>query len=576
MKSIYLLLSAMLLALSGSPASAQDAGPFAAAVKENGKWGIADASGHLTVPTRYDAAGITLADKDEREADLASMENRRQLIEVKDGKLHGFYTRTGGSIVPVSYEARSFWIEDALAVQTDKKHIGFYRSDGKKLSDPIYEEASDFHNGFAVVKRDGRYGYLDKDGREITPVYKEARYFANDHAPVKDKKWGVIDSSGMITVPCRYDDAGPFFSEGLLAVKKDNRWGFIDPAGKEVVPLMYRAVQPVFSERYTAVQNEDKLWGFINAKGETTAEPIFKKVVTPFHEGLAGVVTKDGKAYARPDGTVAFQADFDRIYAFQDGLAEYRVGELVERRPGLRLGWGFRWGFGWRHRYHPWGFGWPMWDPWWYDGWYEPSRVDTQEKRGYLDESGKIIAAASLDRVYPATEKGILVFNKNRFGWIDKTGQYTIHTEYRALVPDTEQGFLLARDEKKNWGLLNFTGQALAPFSYDSLQNLGQGYAAYKQDGRWGLLNKDGKILTAPLYEEIRNGGDGLFPAREKGTWLYLDTSGHPAITFSQPVQDALPFKDGFAGVRQSGKWGIIDTSGRWTANPRFDAYLPL
>lgn len=588
MKRIYALLCAALVCAGGVVSAAEPAKdgdsslPFAAAVKEHGKWGAVRADGSQIVPLKYDAVDLSLDKKDSRDQDLSSMEGRDNLIEVKSGKQYGFYDREGRSVIPVSYTARSAWVEDALAVQTEKNHIGFYRKDGKKLADTVYAEVSDFHDGFAIVKSDGKYGYIDREGQAIPPEYKSARYFKNGLAPVKDKKWGVVDAKGMMIVPYTYDDAGPYYSDGLLAVKKDNKWGFIDGTGKEVVPPTYRDVHPTFAEGLTAVQNDDKLWGFIDNTGKVTAAPQFKAVVTPFAEGLAGVITKDGKAYARPDGTIAFHADFDRIYTFDGGLAEYQVGELVERRRspiGISIGWGWGWGggWGWRHR-HPWGWGWgwPMWGPWWYDDWYAPSRVDTEQKRGYINTEGKIVASASLDHVYPATKAGILVFNKNRFGWINKEGQYTLHTEYRALIPNVDEGFLMARNEAKDWGLVDFSGKVLMPFSYDEIKDLGDGYLSYKKDGKWGLLKKDGTLLTKALYDEIGAEGNGRLPAKAKGTWLYLDTEGKTAISLPKSIQSALPFKDGYAGVKENGKWGIIDVNGNWTVKPIYDAYTQL
>lgn len=64
----------------------------------------------------------------------------------------------------------------------------------------------------------------------------------------------------------------------------------------------------------TAVQAENKLWGFVDNTGNVRAEPQFKEVLTPFSEGLAGVRTIDGKAYAKTDGTIAFMADYEQLY----------------------------------------------------------------------------------------------------------------------------------------------------------------------------------------------------------------------------------------------------------------------
>lgn len=549
--------------------------PFAAAVKENGKWGVSNRTGQLVIPAQFDAVGMSLSDKEILQEDLQSMPGRDNLIEVRQGKLRGFYTRDGKTVVPLSYVYRSSWTEGTLAVENQQKKIAFFKDDGTKLSSFIYDEASDFKENMALVKRDGKYGYLRIDGSEITPAYSEARPFSGGAAPVKNKKWGVINASGKVVVPFQYDDVGPSFSDGLLAVKKDSRWGFIDREGHETVPLVYRAVHPVFSEGITAVQNEKKLWGFLNEKGEIMASPRFKQVLTPMSEGLAGVVTEDGKAYARPDGAIAFHADFDQIFPFKNGLAEYREGELVERRvrPSVSIGWG--WGWGRWHR-HPWAWGWPMWGPWWYDGWYDGTVTETEVKRGYLDKTGRIIASTSLDHVYPASEKGILVFKDGRFGWISPSGQYTIHTEYRRLIPVEAEDRVIARDGKKDWGILTFSGEPVLPFDYDEITYLGKGRFAVKKEGKWGLAASDGTILAAPSFRNIGIEGDGLFPAKIKSGWIYLDLTGKEEISFEEPPEAALFFKNGGAGVKLHGKWGIITSDGKWTAEPRFDAYIAL
>ncbi len=580
MNGCYKVLAAAVLSLLPCivSAAAQESAPlpFAAAVRQGGQWGAVDETGRVIIPIRYEAVDTTLIEEEKEEADL-SMPGRENLIETGANGKYGFYDRLGQVIIPLSYETRSAWADGVTAVQIKKGEIGFYRDDGTSLAPPIYDAVSDMKNGWAVIRQNGAYGYVSRDGVLIEPVYDEAHYFSEGYAPVKQKKWGVIDETGALVVPCQYDDAGPYVSDGLLAVKKDNRWGFISMTGEEVIPLIYKEVHPVFDEHLTAVKNDANLWGFVSSAGEMAAEPVFLNVVTPFSEGLAGVLTIDGKAYARPDGSIAFHADFDRIYAFEDGLAEYMDGEeRYVRRSPISIGIGIGFGWGGRHRFHrpprhrPFGMGlgigFPLWDPWWYDG---PSR-SIEVKRGYLDRTGRLIAPSDLGRVYPAEKEGIIVFNRNRFGMLDRQGQYVIHTIYRALTPISEEGYLLARGENKKWGVLSFAGDTLLPLEWDDLSSLGGGYLAAKKGGKWALVQKDGTILTDTIYSEIRAYGCGLFPARIRGTWVYLDTTGAEALTFPEKVQDALSFANGYGAIRTDGQWGIIAPDGAFTAEPAY------
>lgn len=554
--------------------------PFTAAVKENGMWGAVNAAGKVVIPISYDRLGLSLRDADEQAEDLSSEEGRDDLIEAEKGGLCGFFTRSGKEVVPISYESRSIWKEGALAVRGKDKKISFYTNDGTLISGAAYDQVSDFENGMAIVKRGATYGYLSLDGKEVKPVYQEARFFEDGLAAVKEKgRWGVIDMTGRYVVSPTYKDTGAAFEEGRLAVKNQkNLWGFIDREGQEIIAPAYKSVSPTFSEGYAAVQDESKLWGFIDTEGRVTAKPQFKAVLTPFAEGLAGVKTLDGNGYARPDGTIAFMADYDQLFPFEDGLAEIREGEVethaVRSRPPISIGIGWGWG-DWlafrHHHHHPWGWG--IGVPIWYPGWYNYETVPSiTVKRGYIDKSGKVIASPANDRVFSAGEKGILLSKDGRYGWVDREGTYIAHTIYTGLLPDEEDGVLLAKDENKKWGLLSMEdGRELLPFSYKEIKSLGSGYFGYKEDDKWGIAGNDGSCLTAPLYLAVSKAGEGLLPVKTKNGWTFITPAGTEAFPHEDTFSDVTPFSSGLAGVKVKGKWGLIDQQGRYVMHPAYE-----
>ncbi len=560
--------------------SANNSLPFTAAVKENGMWGAVNAAGKVVIPISYDRLGLTLRDADEQAEDLTSEEGRDDLIEAEKGGLRGFFTHTGKEIIPISYESRSIWKEGALAVRGKDKKISFYKKDGSLISGAAYDQVSDFENGMAIVKRGATYGYLSLDGREVKPVYQEARFFEDGLAAVKEKgRWGVIDMTGRYVVSPTYKDTGAAFEEGRLAVKNQkNLWGYIDREGQEIIAPAYKAVSPAFSEGFAAVQGESKLWGFIDTEGRVTAKPQFKAVLTPFAEGLAGVKTLDGNGYARPDGTIAFMADYDQLFPFEDGLAEIREGEVethaVRSRPPISIGIGWGWG-DWlafrHHHHHPWGWG--IGVPIWYPGWYDYETVPSiTVKRGYIDKNGKVIASPANDRVFSAGEKGILLSKDGHYGWVNREGTYIAHTIYTGLLPDEEDGVLLAKDESKKWGLLSMEdGHKLLPFSYKEIRSLGSGYFGYKEEDKWGIAGKDGSRLTAPLYLAVSKAGEGLLPVKTKNGWRFLTPAGHEAFPHDDTFSDVTPFSSGLAGVKVKGKWGFIDKKGTYVMRPAYE-----
>lgn len=555
--------------------------PFTAAVKENGMWGAVNGAGQVVIPISYDRLGLSLSEADEQKEDLLSEEGRDDLIEAEKGGLRGFFTRTGKEVIPISYESRSIWKEGALAVRGKDKNISFYKKDGSLISSAAYDQVSDFENGMAIVKQGATYGYLSLDGREVKPVYQEARFFEDGLAAVKEKgRWGVIDMTGRYIVSPIYKDTGAAFQEGRLAVKSQkNLWGYIDREGKEIIPPAYKAVSPAFSEGYAAILGDSKLWGFIDTEGNVTAKPQFKAVLTPFSEGLSGVKTIDGNGYARPDGTIAFMADYDQLFPFKDGLAEVREGEVetraVRSRPPISISIGWGWGdwLAFRHHHHPWGWGWGIGLPIWYPGRYDDEPVTSvTEKRGYIDKNGKVIASPANDRVFSAGRKGILLSKDGRYGWVDREGTYIAHTIYTGLLPDEEDGVLLAKDENKKWGLLSMEdGHELLPFSYKEIRSLGSGLFGYKEEGKWGIADKEGTRLTAPLYLAVSKAGEGLLPVKTKNGWSFLTPTGHEAFPHDDTFSDVTPFSSGLAGVKVKGKWGLIDKTGTYVMHPAYE-----
>lgn len=91
-----------------------------------------------------------------------------------------------------------------------------------------------FSEGLAAIERDGKQGYINKEGKNV--------------------------------IPCRYESAHNF-SEGLAAKEWSGKWGFVDKTGKEVIPCIYKDVGD-FSEGYAQVQRTwDGQWGFIDKNG---------------------------------------------------------------------------------------------------------------------------------------------------------------------------------------------------------------------------------------------------------------------------------------------------------------------
>ena len=115
-----------------------------------------------------------------------------------------------------------------------------------------------FHEGFARVKLEGKYNFIDTEGKLLS------------------EKW--------------YDYAG-YSSEGFAVVVLNNKFNHIDTKGKLLSEQWYDWVGD-FSEGFAQVKLNGK-WNFINKEGKLLSEQWFDDAY-PFHEGFA-LVKLDGK-----------------------------------------------------------------------------------------------------------------------------------------------------------------------------------------------------------------------------------------------------------------------------------------
>lgn len=145
------------------------------------------------------------------------------------------------------------------------------------------------------VKKDGKYGFVNAEGKVIVPVeYAEALTFNEGYSAVrKADKWAFLDSTGHFITGFVYTDALGF-SQGLAPAKKASGWGYVNTEGKEVIDFIYSNARK-FTEGLAAVSNKGKeLWGFINRKGDVII-PLTLDFADSFDENGEARVVKRGQ-----------------------------------------------------------------------------------------------------------------------------------------------------------------------------------------------------------------------------------------------------------------------------------------
>jgi hypothetical protein len=169
-----------------------------------------------------------------------------------------------------------------------------------------FDFVNDISCGLSMVKKDGKYGFVDKDGKVVIPlVYDESVTMSEGYAPVrKGDLWGYIDSLGTVTLEPQFSDA-LCYHEGLAAVKKGGKWGFINYDGKTAIPYQFDNARG-FREGLAAVCNLKGYWGFVDKEGKM-AIPFMYHFADNFEDGTAKVMKADKTFYINRHNAIVNQ-----------------------------------------------------------------------------------------------------------------------------------------------------------------------------------------------------------------------------------------------------------------------------
>ena len=121
---------------------------------------------------------------------------------------------------------------NASAAVTETRGIPGVLADKKSLK---YDRIRPYSEGMAAVEKNGRWGFIDQQGREIVkPQYQDVLPYGESRAAVKKgNQWGFIDKHGKETVKPQYDTVWSY-KDGRATVQKDGKRHALDINGNPI------------------------------------------------------------------------------------------------------------------------------------------------------------------------------------------------------------------------------------------------------------------------------------------------------------------------------------------------------
>lgn len=363
-----------------------------------------------------------------------------------------------------------------------------------------YDELNGFHEGLAAVCKDGKWGFIDKLGKEIISCkYDEVNHFQFGVCVVEsNEKSGIIDKYGKSIIPIKYDwiDGFSFSNDSLSRASLNGRQGILNVEGKVVIPFEYEEIFD-FKEGLVLARKDDK-YGCIDKSNN---------VIIPFEYQSAGA----GNEFS--EGLIALQ---------KDGKFGY-----LDKKGNVVIGFDEK-----------------------YTGYPFLSGYSTISKGGFRDvvENGKIsiirepYMTALINRLgqqvtefyegdYKGFYKGYCVVESGitrRQGLIDSHGNLILPVKYQ-LIAVIKDGLVHIIDEMGKAGFVNLrTGQFTIPCEYDSQSGLAfyEGLCCVKNSEKWGFINMDNQLVIQYIYDWASDFNEGFAIVKRYGKYGYVDRYG--------------------------------------------------
>lgn len=209
---------------------------------------------------------------------------------------------------------------------------------------------------------------------------------------------------------------------------------------------------------------------------------------------------------------------------------------------------------------------------------------------GYIDVKGQWIVRPAFSEAGPFLD-GVarVTFKDNgRTGYIDRSGRIVAAAGADGNIEEMKDGaMVVSRIRDRSYSVIDRNGNATAT-QRERPVLLGEGLFAYRPTPRGpaGLMGLEGNVVATPMFDALFPFSNGLALARWNTRYGYVDAQGRPRTEPS--FIDAGPFSDGLANVCVDtggalGPWdtqhlrcGYIETSGAYAISPRFQRAEPF
>lgn len=296
-------------------------------------------------------------------------------------------------------------------------------------------DVRNFHGGYAAIKRNEKWGYIDKNGKNIIPcIYSSVGDFFNDAAIVHQKD--ILEPNNL------------FYGFDQI-IRQNGDTVNVRLSNKRLNDNIYNGIIMIEVDcRHRSSSSGIKTkYGFVNIYGQLITDIIYDKVLY-YSEGVAAVCI-DGKwGYINENGKLIIPCQYENATQFSEGIAFVTKGEYSYNQQEIAI-----------------------------------------------DKTGKKLFDC---KYYGRFFKNgfCLVFDFNKYGFINRDGKLIILCEYENADVFFEGRARVQKDVSGKWGFIDIDGNEIIPFIFDKVGFFNEGFATVELNGKKAYIDLNGNFLN--------------------------------------------------------------------------------
>jgi hypothetical protein len=478
-----------------------------------------------------------------------------------------------------------------------------------------YGLVESYKEGFARIKKDQVFGFLNVCGDEVVPCqYETADYFNNGRALVKKVVWYYVDGSNNESDALFNVVDAKALTQGVsLARFKDGKYAFINnkyDVTKKAISQMYDEIRPFFGKEVFKVKLGNT-FGLINLQGQVLMAPnltfiepsgvshlyrfgqsgkiglvdtMWKVKFEPVYNQILDFDATNGISWAQVEGGYSLLhsksyrvskvyksiAPFNKLGIAQmmdanslNGLINTNLDVIIDPRYASISDYND----------------------------YNLAAVSASDKKyGFINTKGEEVIKPMFDEVGRFNTFGVVVVKEEYKDFKNKP--YKIAQVYnkfgQAVITKVNDTLGLNSNLSIMYDFVDtlmngkymvvkklvdnaYVGSHLVemgayrlitPLPYQELTEFDEAaMTRYKFSNLWGMMDSTGKVVLQPTYLEIRKPSEGYYAVKEttEEKYGFIDKRGKIQIPFE--YADVKTYKKGNCVVKLKDKqsWGMIN-----------------